>query len=226
LQIAILQKIIQQLRAGSLPSIPKYQKVIFASHSYGSILARLIAQFFPNNGADAYVLTATSNNLTGLSSFIADTHAQSASAVKPKQFGDLAPGYQAISPNSVRDVLYPLDGQYDPKMLQVDIAQPHIFAVGEIAASTPPVPTNFTGPVLVITGRQDQIVCGNGNITALVPDCGVGPGSNPDGTRIVFPKASRFDVYVPDKSAHIINSQYSAPESFGVAHQWMESVGF
>jgi pimeloyl-ACP methyl ester carboxylesterase len=93
LQSSILQKVIQQLRAGSLQPIPKYQKVIFASHSYGSILARLIAQFYPINGADAYVLNTTSNNLTGLNSFIAATHAQSASAVKPDDFAAFAPGY-------------------------------------------------------------------------------------------------------------------------------------
>lgn len=131
-----------------------------------------------------------------------------------------------MNPGSIRDVLYPLDGQFDPKMLQVDMNQPHIFAVGEIASAAPTIPSNFTGPVLVITGRQDQIVCGNGNITSLVPDCGVGPGSKADAEHVLFPKASRFDSYVPDQSAHIINSQYSAPESFGAAHQWLETVGF
>jgi len=221
-----LETIIQRLRAGSLPYIPKYQKVILASHSFGSALARLVAQFFPTSGADAYILTATSNILTGLKEFIAATHAQSASAVKPEQFSHLAPGYQAVSPKSIRDVLYPLDGHYDPKMLQADIDEPHIFAVGEIAASAIPVPTNFTGPVLVLTGRQDQIVCGNGNITSLVPDCGVGPGSSPDQARVLFPKASRFDAYVPEHSAHVINTQYSAPEAFGAAHQWLQTVGF
>jgi pimeloyl-ACP methyl ester carboxylesterase len=225
LQITIIQKIMAELRNGTVPSVPKYEKVIFASHSYGSILGRLITQFFPTTGADAYILTATSNNLTGLKGFIAETRSQSASAIKGKQFAHLPPAYQAVAPSSVRDVLYPADGDFDPRMLQVDISQPHIFAVGEIAAPGNPVVTNFTGPVLVVTGREDQIVCGNGNITSN-PDCGVGPGSNPDGTRILFPKASRFDAFIPDRSAHVVNSQYSAPEAFGTAHAWLQSVGF
>ena len=220
-------EILKGLRNGSLPHITKkYTKVVFAAHSYGSIVARLISTFFPTKGADAYILTASSSNLTGITRAIGAFQARSASAVDPTRWGKLEPGYVAVSKKGVRDTLYPLDGQYDPKMLEWDANSPHVFAAGEIASFKPAVPSSFTGPVMVLTGRLDQIVCGTGNITASVPDCGVWKGSNPDNTRALYPNASRFDSYIPTDSAHNINTQYSAPEAFGAAHQWLQSVGF
>jgi pimeloyl-ACP methyl ester carboxylesterase len=225
LQIEVLRNIIQELRDGCVPSVPKFEKVIFVSHSYGSIVARLIATVHPDNGADAYVLTAASSNLTGLTGAVATWNPRSASAVDSR-FPNLNPAYLSISPGSVRDTIYPLDGQFDPKMAEWDAQSPHVFALGEISASSGQTPSDFKGPVLVLTGRVDQIVCGNGNITSLVPDCGVGPGSNPDKTRSLFPKASLFETYVPGDSAHSLNTQYSAPETFGAALEWLQSVGF
>lgn len=208
-----------------MANVPKFENVVLVTHSYGSILGRLLALTHPNDGPDAYVLTATSNNLTGLQQFIVAGKAQSASAVKGPEFANLAPGYLAFNPSSLRDVLFPLNGDYDPRILNVEKSQPHIFAVGEIAGAKPVVPTNFTGPVMVITGRQDQIVCGNGNITSLVPDCGSGPSSNPAGAKALFSRASKFEVFVPERSAHELNFEYSAGEVFEAAHQFLESVG-
>jgi pimeloyl-ACP methyl ester carboxylesterase len=225
LQLAVLYGILGGIRTGSLPNIPKYDKIIMASHSYGSVLARLIATIFPTSGADAYILTAASGDLVGIQNAIINFQARSASAVDSR-YPNLPPAYVSVSKEGLRDTIYGLDGQFDPKMLEWDSASPHVFAVGEIAFFRPAAPTAFAGPVMILTGREDQIVCGNANITSKVPDCGVGLGSNPQNTTSIFPKASVFTAYVPDDTAHNINTQYTAPESFGAAHRWLQSVGF
>lgn len=108
----------------------------------------------------------------------------------------------------------------------MDANSPHVFAVREIAHFQAPVPTNFTGPVLILTGRNDQIVCGNGSIADYVPNCGIGPGSNTSNTISLFEEASKFDAHSPVDTAHSLNSQYSAPKTFGAAHAWLQDVGF
>ncbi|KAJ3567075.1 hypothetical protein NPX13_g6896 [Xylaria arbuscula] len=201
MQISVVYSILRGIRAGSLPGVPKYDKVIMGTHSYGSVLGRLISTIFPTSGADAYIFTATAANLT-------------------------APAYLSATKN-IHEVIYGLDGSFDPKIAEWDAASPHVFGVGEIAGRGATVPSNFAGPVMVISGRQDQIACGNGSIfDRPTVDCGLGPGSHIDETRSLFPRATAFQAYVPENTAHNLNTHYSASESFGAAHAWLESVGF
>jgi len=79
---------------------------------------------------------------------------------------------------------------------------------------------------MVLTGRYDSIVCGVGNFTKSVPDCGEGKTSNPAMTKVLFPKARDFTTYIPDRTGHDITTHFSAGESFGAAHQWLEDAGF
>jgi pimeloyl-ACP methyl ester carboxylesterase len=224
MQLSVILGILTGLRAGSLPNLPKYNKIIIGTHSFGSVLGRLISTIFPTRGADAYILTATAKELTGLKQFIGNIQAQAATAVDPR-FKGLAPAYLSATKN-IREVIYGLDGSFDPKMAAWDAKYPHVFAAGEIATPRDSMVSSFAGPVMVITGRQDQIACGNGTIVGPVPDCGVGPGSHVDDTKTLFPKAKVFTAYVPRDTAHNINTHYSASQSFGAAHVWLESVGF
>lgn len=227
LQIEIMHQIMLRLRAGSLPSISQpYTKIVFATHSYGSIIGRALATIHPTDGADAYILTGAAKDLTGINEAVGAWHLQSASAVDPIRFSNFAPGYVAITPQGFRDSVYSFAGDFDPNFLSYDVSLPHNLAVGEIAGIGSTEPSNFTGPVMVITGRYDQIVCGAGNITIEAADCGVGSTSHPDQERLLFPKASSFESYIPDHTGHNLNTHYSAPESFGAAHAWLTKVGF
>jgi pimeloyl-ACP methyl ester carboxylesterase len=230
MQLSVIRGLFVGLRAGSLPDVPKFDKIIMATHSYGSVLGRVVSTVFPTpqaGGADAYILTATAKNLTGLRQFIANIAARSASVVKPAEFKQLAPGYLSAT-KAIRDVIYGLDGSFDAGMAAWDSDRiPHLFAAGEVAGDRATVPSGFAGPVMVITGRQDQIACGNGSIfDAPTVDCGVGPGSRVDETRDLFPKASSFQAYVPENMGHNTNTHYSSTEAFGAAHAWLASVGF
>ena len=197
------------------------------THSYGSLHGRELAIKHPNDGADAYVLTATAANLVGIQTVVQTVTAGSASAYDPHDLGNLPPAYMAFRASGLKDVLYSLDGEFDPKLLKYDMEGPvHTFSVGELASPKQNVTSNFTGPVMVLTGRLDPIVCdAKGNNTAQVADCGVGKQSIPGRTAEVFPNA-KFEVYVPDKTGHNMNLGYSAPEVFGAAHGFLTSAGF
>ncbi|KAI0191640.1 Alpha/Beta hydrolase protein [Astrocystis sublimbata] len=226
MQLSVVYSIMQGIRAGSLPGVPKYDKVVMGTHSYGSIIGRVLASVFPTSGADAYILTATAANLTGLQQFLRNVAPQAATVVDPR-FEGLAPAYLSATKN-IREVIYGLDGGFDLKMAEWDAASPHVMAVGEVAsAGSPAAPSSFTGPVMVISGQQDQIACGTGSIfDQPTVDCGVGPGSHVDETRSLFPDSKAFQPYVVANTGHNVNTHYSAPESFGAAHAWLQSVGF
>jgi pimeloyl-ACP methyl ester carboxylesterase len=226
LHVKILQAIITQLRTGSLLNVTTpYKKVILATHSYGSILGRSLATVHPNDGADAYVLTGASNDLTGFADALKTFQIESASITYPHHT-NLAPGYASISSEGIRLTTYSRNGDFSPSLLAYDQKQDHIFAIGEIAAQIPNTVSNFTGPVMVETGKQDQIICGVGNIAAKVGDCGIGKESNPYGEKMLFPRVKNFGLYIPDHTGHNANLHYSSGEVFGAAHEWLESVGF
>lgn len=228
LQSQLLLTIIHSLRAGNLSSCitPKYEKVIMVTHSYGSLHGRELAIAHPTDAADAYVLTATAWNLVGISTVVRTVTAGSARAYDPKRLAHLAPAYMSFRDTGLKDVLYPLDGDFDPAFLAADMHLPHTFAVGELVSPKQNVTSNFTGPVMVLTGRTDPIVCDAlGNNTAKVADCGIGRESTPGQTAEVFPRA-RFGLYVPDRTGHDVNFGYSAPEVFGAAHAFLDFNGF
>lgn len=227
LQQQILLNIIHGLRAGNLSScVPKFDKVIMASHSYGALHSRNLAISYPTDAADAYILTATAYNIVGVSSIVQLYTAGSASAYDPERLGDLPPAYMSFDSAGMKDGLYPLDGEYDPELFAFDQSLTHTFTVGELASPKLNTTSNFTGPVMVLTGRLDAIACdAQGNNTAHVADCGVGQDSIPGQTAQVFPNA-QFGVYVPDKTGHNLNLGYSAPEVFGSAHTFLEAQGF
>jgi pimeloyl-ACP methyl ester carboxylesterase len=229
LQVEIMHNIIKSLRSGSLPNISQhYKKVVFVTHSYGSIIGRKVATDYPTDGADAYILTAASNTLVGIKRAIGTFQAQAASVRHPAELGNLPPGYLSFSNQGLRDAVYSFNGDFDPKMLAWDQQYPHSFAAGEVSAPLSSLVANtstFDGPVMVLTGKYDVIVCGTGNFTQSDGDCGNGKDSNPAMTKAEFPKA-RFDYYIPDHTGHDLNAHYSAPESFGAAHMFLEKFGF
>lgn len=91
-----------------------------ASHSYGSILAGTLATEHPIDGADAYILTTASSNLTGIQPAIGAFHARAAGVVDPVHFGNFAPGYFSIAQAAVRDTLYSFEDEFYPLLLAVD----------------------------------------------------------------------------------------------------------
>ena len=150
---------------------------------------------------------------------------RAASQTYPDKFPNLPQGYLSIAPPAIREALYSYPSDFSPALLAFDEGTPHVFAAGEVLASEPldSKPSSFTGPVLVVTGRYDQIVCGTGNFSAGVAVCG---DTEIEGMKTFFPKAGSFGVYVPDRTGHNLDTHFSAGESFGVVQLWLEDVGF
>jgi pimeloyl-ACP methyl ester carboxylesterase len=227
MHVEILHKLTQCLRSGTIPTISQaYNTVILASHSYGSTLGRSLATLYPTTGADAYILTATSPDVVkGFTDALITFHVLPASQVNPLVYSSLPQAYVSISPPAIRTSLYSLLGDFSFGLLSNDETLPHILPAGEVSAGAPleSSPSNFTGPVFVLTGKYDEICCGVGNITANATECSL---SDITAMKEFFPKAREFGVYVPDQTGHNINLHYSAGESFGVVNQWLQDVGF
>lgn len=228
LQLEVIRAVISSLRHGDrLDS--KFDKVVFVAHSYGSLIARAMATLYPGKGAgaDAYILTASSTNLQGFQAAGGLFKPRAASVVTPSKFGHLLPAYVQILPSSLRETVYSLPEDYDSAMLYLDTEQPHVFAVGELATFKANTTSEFEGPVMYLTGRSDAIVCDKaGNITVTFPDCGIGRTSNPGFSKARFPKANPFSTYVPHGAGHNLNLHYTAGESFGAAHDFLDAAGF
>ena len=87
--------------------------------------------------------------------------------------------------------------------------------------------STFPGPVMYIAGVHDTIVCDPaGNITLFKNECTIGKEGNPGFSGLKFPNAKPFGSYVPDVTGHNVNLHYSASESFGAAHEFLEAAGF
>lgn len=225
----MILQIFKLLRSGKLSSCitTSYDKIIFVTHSYGSEIGVSIAGQFPTTGADAYIITGLAFNNTGLMDSIEELNPGAASVAHPSTQGSLPAGYQSFSPAGVRNVVYSFDGEFDPAMATWDSGLVHTFAAGEVLTGPPQLVSSFTGPVMVLDGRQDAISCGNGTVTGSVTEnCGIGPDSDPAHLGSLFPQASVFDTYITANTGHVINNHYSAPESFGAAHMFLERVGF
>ncbi|PVI03081.1 alpha/beta-hydrolase [Periconia macrospinosa] len=226
LQSQILLRIIACLRSGTLtPRIPtKFNTVIMAAHSYGSLHARELTIAHPTSAADAYILTATAWNPLGLNAIVSAATAGSASVVDPS-LSHLQPAYMSGRLSAWEKYLYPPQGAVDPQLIAFEKSEfAHTYTVGELASPKLNTTSDFTGPVLLITGRNDVLVCSPPGSNATT-DCGVGNQSIPAQMANVYPRA-QFGFYVPDKTGHNINLGYSATEAFGAAHMFLEEYGF
>lgn len=79
----------------------------------------------------------------------------------------------------------------------------------------------FTGPVLVITGNEDEIYCG-GNCTAT----GGAASSVLASSSAAFPNATTFQAYVHPNTGHAINVHYNATGAYNVMNKFLKTAGF
>lgn len=95
--------------------------------------------------------------------------------------------------------------------------------VGEIftlASGAPPM-SAFTGPVQVVTGREDAIYCGGDCLNTA----GTPLASIPAGVQKAFPNAKAFQAYIQPNSGHGINLHYNSTGAYRVINNWLVSQG-
>jgi len=213
LQDKFTQALLLQLRRGGFPArlrLPSFDKIIYVGHSFGSALGNHVAKDNPN-AADAYVLTGYSSTVALPVNLILDF--ASAAVVNPARFSGLPLGYWAGQTESVRTG-YMYAGNYDPALPPVDFATHDIFAVGEgLSPGFEMRVTDFTGPVLVVTGDLDTSFCPGGAVAC--PE-------TLERTRDLFPLAD-FSVMMPRDTGHTLTLHLSAPEVIVEIHKWLDS---
>lgn len=105
---------------------------------------------------------------------------------------------------------------YDINVVKAAGTNKQPFAFMEvITLGITPLGTNFTGPVLVLTGEYDFIFCTGYCGGILVPDA-----------EKTFPDSKGLEVYMQPDSGHGINLSLNATGSFGVIVDFLAKNGF
>ncbi|KAJ5216966.1 hypothetical protein N7468_009974 [Penicillium chermesinum] len=209
LEIESLAALTKKARNGELPGIhDKPHKVIHVGHSFGSVQTYAVTAKYPGL-SDGIVLTGFSMNSTFLPWFLIGSGFQQARSGKNPQ--NYTAGYLSpATPSNVEyNFFYP--GSFDPKLLALTFQTSQPVTIGELLTigSAAPLQSNFTGPVLVITGENDIPFCGG--------DCfatGGAATSIPAASKIAFSAAKAFSAIVPPKTGHGLNWHYTAASTY------------
>ncbi|KAK8016855.1 hypothetical protein PG993_015044 [Apiospora rasikravindrae] len=214
--LAILASLTKSVRSGQYTgNLGQPSKVVHVGHSFGSILTHTLVEQDPTL-SDGIILTGTGYNETAFPSFFEGARLNIANTVSPGKYRGLDSGYLAFADiyGNVATFFNPAD--FDPEALWYTqhIAQP--LAAIELlpAASGNPGATNFTGPVMILTGEIDLGNCA-GNCNGLL--------EHP--AREIFRKAEPFKTAVHPRAGHGINFNPNATGAFGVMTDFLAESG-
>ncbi|KAF2482664.1 hypothetical protein BDY17DRAFT_251478 [Neohortaea acidophila] len=209
IQMATLESLSNMLREGSIQGIPKFEKVLHVGHSFGSIQTVGVLKMDPNVW-DGVALTGYSTQSLYFDFFeLASDFVEAQPLIPEYPLGYLAPGGTAALEE---DLLGP--NEFDPTILPFLASTGAPPTVGEFltltagsAADGPP--TEFTGPVLVISGQNDLPFCG-GNCDQSF----TGYPTLPAAAQRLFPNASAYQTVIVPGSGHGLNLQYTHPFTY------------
>ncbi|KAK7914084.1 hypothetical protein PG985_011787 [Apiospora marii] len=213
--LAILTSLTNSLKSGQYTgTIGKPSKLVHVGHSFGSILTHTLVEQDPSL-SDGIILTGTGYNQSDFPAFFEGARLNIANTVSPAKYHGLDSGYLAFADIYGNAGTFFNPAAFDPDALWYTqhIAQP--LAAIELlpAASGPPGATNFTGPVLLLTGEYDFNCAGNCNGILEHP------------AREIFSKAKPFQAAVHPKSGHGINFNPNATGAFGVMTDFLAQSG-
>lgn len=220
LETECIHSVVQQLKAGQIGNTP-YSEVLFIGHSFGSQNLARLTQNHPSDPA-ALILTGYSDDFSGNVPLQVNFGYLPGNLVSSR-FANLPSGYLAMSNSTGRADAFYYNGSYDPIITVLDFATEGTVAIGEPFGNIlNPVP-QYTGPVLLVSGDHDAVVCGNTtNHTCL--DAQGGPSNSTVArTRSFFPNAASFTYNLANSSGHSINFHYSAQQTFGYIHDWIDA---
>ncbi|KAF2209971.1 hypothetical protein CERZMDRAFT_46247 [Cercospora zeae-maydis SCOH1-5] len=227
LEAETIHAIIESARSGTLPGIQQsFDKVVYAGHSYGSLLGNALAAQHPED-VDSYVLTGFSlDALQGAAGFVVLPGFLPAAVVEPVRFGSDDLAYLlATNEEGTKAAFY--YGDYDEKIFSEDYDGRQAVPLSEIATvplGQLPAPA-YKGSVFVLNGNEDGIFCVGLLDTLLgVPgDCSKGFVSR---VQNGYPAAKAFGSHITANTGHAVNRHRTAQESFKAAHDWLAQQGF
>ncbi|KAK2616475.1 hypothetical protein QQS21_000517 [Conoideocrella luteorostrata] len=211
LEIAALKVLTEYAREGHICGVPKFDKTVHLGHSFGSAMTFGLTALFPNI-TDAIVLTGFSQVPQFMAYF-----ALGANFAPVKEIKTLAEQYDVgyIAPKSSIGVHTNFfgPGDFDPKLLEVVTEAGQPAAIGELlTVASGPTTSNFTGPVMIITGDRDIPFCGGNCMnTMAIKDVSANLIEHSKGS---FKQASAFQATVIPEAGHGLNFGFSAGNAY------------
>ena len=84
----------------------------------------------------------------------------------------------------------------------------------------------FSGPVLIVTAREDATFCSLDNPLLTHADCGEGDTSLPALVGELYPKASPFSYAIIESTGHDLNCHFSVNKTLDTVHKFLSSNSF
>jgi pimeloyl-ACP methyl ester carboxylesterase len=230
-----MHTIIQMVREGKIPEVPVPEKIVYVGHSYGSIIGNALNRVWPDD-VDCTILTGFGGYFdTAFPAILAQLVLLPADIVQPERYGNLDPGYLEDTNENEVNFLFYYPGGYDPEFAKYDFSIRGTFALGEAAttALNGNTATEYTKPVLIVTGNYDSIFCNQLGVDLLgVPSCSDVPlvnilnGYNYVESAIEWYPNAEFEYYLVPDAGHCWQFHYTASEGFYYSHEWMAKNGF
>lgn len=215
--IAVLKSLVGDVKAGHYTgTIGKPAKVAIMGFSFGSYTTHGAIASVPDL-ADAVVLTAIGFNQTGLDTggLVRSFVPRLANAQNPQLFGGLDNGYLTWVDKFSLIWNYFKQPNFDPATAEFIEATKAPFAIAEFLTllAGPMDASNFTGPVLAITGDTDYIVCD-----------GLCTGIFDEPARTLY-KNAKFTPYLHPGVSHHLNFHNNATGAFKVITDFLSTNG-
>ena len=135
---------------------------------------------------------------------------------------DLPTGYLTWSDAQVNQYNFIFPAGADTDIIYYSEQNKQPFTVGELLTlgGAPPV-SPFTGPVQVVTGRQDAIYCSGDCLATGDPAI----TNIPAGVGAYLPNSSNFTTYIPEDVGHGLNLHYNAIMSYEAIQEFLIANG-
>ena len=228
----ILHNLVQQLRGPASQQNPLsgQSKIVWVGHSYGSILGTQLSAKYPND-IDAFIQTGLAIPLPNESASNGQLACEfvQAGSYDPTEFppSTYIPGYVVSSSKQGREeAYYAQPSDFSATIYSSDFQDQKSMTLGEALTQTLGNSTAYSNPVLVYTGQQDAMFCGNGTRAIGEPDCGPG-GSQIAAVKSIYPAVpvNNFESFAQPNAGHCSHMHYTARESFVKVSDFLEKHG-
>ena len=237
-EVEVLRVLSEMVRNGTMLSLASgsgglqlssvtFDKIIHVGHSFGSITTYGLIALYPNV-SDAAMLTGFLVNKEVFSSRQTANDLKYARESDPQLFADTGSGYVIPgTPSAYQTGFFSSRvnttshiGGFQPKMLEYaySIRQPTAEAEmgsGIVGYLEHPTASEYTGPVQLVVGEFDWIVC--------LGDC----RNTYNATQVeqMFPKAKDVGVHLQPGTGHGLLFHNNASSAFKASFDWLSSNG-
>ncbi|GKT56797.1 alpha/beta-hydrolase [Colletotrichum tofieldiae] len=220
LELAALKALTDKLRAGTVPGLCTFEKIVHVGHSFGSVHSYALTATYPDI-SDGVILTGFSPNATFLPYFLLGGAFVQANDVPA--LSDYPPGYLASSYEGAVQVCFSAQGNFDPAIQTASYESGQPVTVGELLTigGEAGSPSAFAKPVLVITGEKDLPFCGGNCLATGNPEL----PSIPAAAAEVLKNASPFEAYIVPDAGHGLTLSYSHVEVTGKIQDFLAQNG-